>query len=162
MPPSNTWASLAQAPGASATTFLEERGCTQVTCETRGTNDDSRGLELLDYLRRSHRIMRSLRLGRAPGPVDSALWPADARAGRRGQFRVTGPCGRLGGADAAASQHFLKLLGIARVIRDGGGGVFERAQYILTQTPFSEYKNTLIRTFGAIFLTHYLYFYESI
>jgi hypothetical protein len=39
----------------------------------------------------------------------------------------------------------------------GGGGVFERAQYILTQTPFSEYKNTLIRTFGAIFLTHYLF-----
>ena len=39
----------------------------------------------------------------------------------------------------------------------GGGGVFERTQYILTQTPFSEYKNTLIRTFGAIFLTHYLF-----
>jgi hypothetical protein len=39
----------------------------------------------------------------------------------------------------------------------GGGGIFERAQYMLTQTPFNEYKNTLIRTFGAIFLTHYLF-----
>ena len=34
----------------------------------------------------------------------------------------------------------------------GGGGFFERAQYMLIETPFSEYKNTLIRTFGAIFL----------
>lgn len=39
----------------------------------------------------------------------------------------------------------------------GGSGVFERAQYIISETPFSEYKNTLLRTFGAVFFVHYLF-----
>jgi hypothetical protein len=38
-----------------------------------------------------------------------------------------------------------------------GMGFIERAQYVISQTPFGEYKNTLIRTFGAIFLVHYIF-----
>jgi hypothetical protein len=39
----------------------------------------------------------------------------------------------------------------------GGAGWIERAQYVISETPFSEYKNTLLKTFGAILFTHYLF-----
>jgi hypothetical protein len=39
----------------------------------------------------------------------------------------------------------------------GSMGWVERAQYILSKTPFSEYKNTLLIGFGAIFFTHYIF-----
>ncbi len=38
-----------------------------------------------------------------------------------------------------------------------GMGVIDRIQYVVSQTPLGEYKNTLIRTFAAIFLTHYIF-----
>lgn len=48
--------------------------------------------------------------------------------------------------------------GAACVNLSGGGmGFIDRAQYVVSQTPLGEYKNTLIRTFVAIFLTHYLF-----
>lgn len=39
----------------------------------------------------------------------------------------------------------------------GGMGLFERVQYMVTNTPMGEYKNTLIIAFGAIFFIHYIF-----
>lgn len=33
----------------------------------------------------------------------------------------------------------------------------ERAQYVVSETPFSEYRKTLVRTFVCIFFTHYIF-----
>lgn len=38
-----------------------------------------------------------------------------------------------------------------------GMGWIERAQFIVSETPFDQYKNTLIRTFASIFLVHYIF-----
>ena len=38
-----------------------------------------------------------------------------------------------------------------------GMGFIDRVQYIVSDTPMGEYKNTLIRTFAAIFFTHYIF-----
>src|SRR5665811_1035452 len=38
-----------------------------------------------------------------------------------------------------------------------GMGSIERAQYVISQTPFSEYKNILLKTFAAIFFVHYIF-----
>ena len=39
----------------------------------------------------------------------------------------------------------------------GGMGFIDRVQYVVSETPLGEYKNTLIRTFAAIFFTHYIF-----
>jgi hypothetical protein len=38
-----------------------------------------------------------------------------------------------------------------------GMGFIERTQYVISETPLNEYKNILLKTFAAIFFTHYIF-----
>lgn len=75
-------------------TFVPElvaAGCTNLVLESRGTAADQRDRKMLDALRSQRRIEGALRLDHAAGPVDPALWIADAVCGALVASRVGDP-----------------------------------------------------------------------
>jgi len=60
---------------------LTDLGCATLALESRGSRDDERDRQLLDKLRRGHKLHSSLKLSHAKGPTDPMLWMADALCG---------------------------------------------------------------------------------
>lgn len=59
---------------------LVERGCAELTLESRGPHADQKDRQMLDALRSRHQA-DGLRLTHTPGPADPLLWYADAVVG---------------------------------------------------------------------------------
>ena len=71
--------------------LLAEHDCGHLILESRGSRDDHRDRQMLDYLRRAHRLRRRLHVDHVPGPKDPALWAADAVCGALVSDRVGEP-----------------------------------------------------------------------
>ncbi|MFS0701145.1 hypothetical protein AB6N24_14340 [Cellulomonas sp. 179-A 4D5 NHS] len=70
---------------------LVAAGCTDLVLESRGSAADQRDRKMLDALRSQQRLDGVLRLDHAAGPVDPALWIADAVCGALVASRVGNP-----------------------------------------------------------------------
>lgn len=80
---------------------LQQCGVERAEFESRGPKDDARDRRLVDNLRRSHRLDRSLqpvRIDHTPGTAEPCLWAADALCGAAVAHRT-------------GDHRFLKLLG---------------------------------------------------
>ena len=71
--------------------LLTERGCAQLTLESRGRSDDERDMEMLQTMRTRRLLAHGLHLDHVPGPQDPALWAADALCGAVVCERVNDP-----------------------------------------------------------------------
>ncbi|WP_278234627.1 hypothetical protein [Isoptericola sp. AK164] len=69
---------------------IAQRGCSQLTFESRGSVEDARDFAVVDALRAGQVIPAQLRVDHVPGPADPALWIADAVCGAITEAR----CGR--------------------------------------------------------------------
>ena len=81
---------------------LESRGVVSAVFESRGPADDLRDRTHLDAIRASHGISSKLRLEHAKGPVEPALWFADAVCGMAASH-LGGDAGHLLRLSAAVS-----------------------------------------------------------